>query len=105
MGKSTNRAKKTIEKAPKGSDIDLMSVLGPDLLHEKAVRLVLKHGRASARFIQKSFKIGNARASRIIDRMQEEQIVGLAEGSKAREILIDYEAYLKKQKKTKGRKS
>jgi DNA segregation ATPase FtsK/SpoIIIE-like protein len=105
MKKAADRVEKTSDKAIEGSDTNLVSILGPDPYYEKAVRLVLKHGRASARFIQKSFKVGNARAARIIDRMEEEKVVGKAHGSKAREILIDYEAYLKKQEQKKGRKS
>jgi DNA segregation ATPase FtsK/SpoIIIE-like protein len=40
--------------------------------------------------------MGYARSARIIDRMEEECIIGPAEGSKPREILVDPKAYLKK---------
>jgi S-DNA-T family DNA segregation ATPase FtsK/SpoIIIE len=67
-----------------------------DLLFEKAVELVLVTGQASASFLQRRLKLGYARAARIIDQMELENIVGPSEGSKPREILVDPQAYLKR---------
>ena len=60
-----------------------------DPLFEKAVALVLQTGQASASYLQRRMKLGYARAARIIDQMELEGIVGPADGSKAREILVD----------------
>lgn len=67
-----------------------------DALFEKAVELILLTGQASSSYLQRKFKLGYARAARIIDQMEQEGIVGPSEGSKPREILIDPETYLKK---------
>jgi S-DNA-T family DNA segregation ATPase FtsK/SpoIIIE len=67
-----------------------------DPLFEKAVELVLVTGQASASFLQRRLKLGYARAARIIDQMEHENIVGPSEGSKPREILVDPQTYLKR---------
>ncbi|MGD2245578.1 MAG: DNA translocase FtsK 4TM domain-containing protein [Candidatus Aminicenantes bacterium] len=66
-----------------------------DPLYDKAVELVLLTGQASASYLQRKLKLGYARASRIIDQMEQEGVVGPSEGSKPREILIDREAYMR----------
>ncbi len=68
-----------------------------DPMFEKAVELVLLTGQASASYLQRKFKLGYARAARIIDQMEGEGIVGPSEGSKPREILTNREAYMRKQ--------
>ncbi len=67
-----------------------------DTLYEKAVELILLTGQASASYLQRKFKLGYARAARIIDQMEQEGIVGPSEGSKPREILVDPKTYLEK---------
>jgi DNA segregation ATPase FtsK/SpoIIIE, S-DNA-T family len=59
-----------------------------DALFEQAVEIVLRTGQASASNLQRKMKIGYARAGRIIDMMEQRGIVGPADGSKARKILI-----------------
>ncbi|MFW6161002.1 MAG: DNA translocase FtsK, partial [Acidobacteriota bacterium] len=70
-----------------------------DPLFDKAVELVLLTGQASASYLQRKLKLGYARASRIIDQMEQENIVGPSEGSKPREILVDSKSYLEQFKK------
>lgn len=80
----------------------LNSSSGPSFLEEgerderydEAVTLVLSTGQASASYLQRRLKLGYARASRIIDQMEQEGILGPAEGSKPREILVDPKEYL-----------
>ena len=67
-----------------------------DALYEKAVELILLTGQASASYLQRKFKLGYARAARIIDQMEQDGIVGPSEGSKPREILVDPKTYLEK---------
>lgn len=55
---------------------------------EEAVRIVTMHDRASASLLQRRLSVGYARAARILDQLQHYQIVGPAEGSKPREVLI-----------------
>lgn len=57
-----------------------------DLLDE-AKEIVYVAGRASTSLLQRRLKIGYARAARIIDILEEQGIVGPAEGSKPREVI------------------
>jgi len=68
-----------------------------DPMFDRAVELVLLTGQASASYLQRKLKLGYARAARVIDQMEQEGIVGPHEGSKAREILVSREEYMKKR--------
>ena len=59
-----------------------------DELLEDAVRMIMETGQASVSMLQRKFRIGYTRAARLIDTMEEMQIVGPNNGSKAREILM-----------------
>jgi len=73
-----------------------------DGLYDKAVELVLATGQASASYLQRKLKLGYARASRIIDQMESEGILGPSEGSKPRDILVDGKSYLSKMRRQDG---
>lgn len=60
---------------------------GDDELFEDAVRLVVETGNASISMLQRRFRIGYARAARLIDMMELQGIVGPYQGSKPREVL------------------
>ncbi len=62
-----------------------------DELLEQAVELVVNDGQASASYIQRKFKVGYARAARIIDQLEQRGIVGPHEGSKPRKVLVTAE--------------
>ena len=59
-----------------------------DPLFAGAVREVCQYDRASASLLQRRLSIGYARAARIIDQLEATGVVGPAEGSKPREVLI-----------------
>ena len=59
-----------------------------DELYDEAVEFVSGLGYASASLLQRHFKIGYNRAARLIEMMEKEGIVGPAQGSKPREVLI-----------------
>jgi S-DNA-T family DNA segregation ATPase FtsK/SpoIIIE len=59
-----------------------------DELFDQAVRLSCEYDKASASLLQRRLSIGYARAARIIDQLEQAGVVGPAEGSKPREILI-----------------
>ncbi len=59
-----------------------------DELYDQAVAFVASLKGASASMIQRKFRIGYNRAARIIETMEREGVVGPAEGSKPRKILI-----------------
>jgi S-DNA-T family DNA segregation ATPase FtsK/SpoIIIE len=68
-----------------------------DHLFEEAVKIVLSTRQASASFLQRRLRVGYTRAARLLDFMEEAGIVGPFCGSKAREILVDPESYLKEK--------
>jgi S-DNA-T family DNA segregation ATPase FtsK/SpoIIIE len=59
-----------------------------DELYSEAVRVVITSGQASVSNLQRRLRLGYGRAARMIDRMQSEGIVGPADGSRPREILV-----------------
>ncbi|HHV98564.1 MAG TPA: DNA translocase FtsK [Clostridiaceae bacterium] len=59
-----------------------------DELLPQAIEMVVEAGQASVSLIQRKFKVGYARAARIIDQMEERGIIGGYEGSKPRQLLI-----------------
>ncbi len=59
-----------------------------DELYDEAVEFVTSLGYASASLLQRQFKIGYNRAARLIEMMEKDGIVGPAQGSKPREVLI-----------------
>lgn len=68
-----------------------------DVLFEKAVDVVLETGTASTSFLQRKLSVGYARGAKIIDQLQEKGIIGPANGSKPREILITRQQWLEMQ--------
>ena len=60
-----------------------------DELFKEAARLVVRHNLASVSLLQRRFKIGYARAGRIIDQLERAGVIGPYEGSKAREVLVE----------------
>ena len=67
-----------------------------------AIETVVETGQASTSFIQRRFKVGYARAGRIIDQMEERGIISGYQGSKPREVLMPKERWeeLKMQQST-----
>jgi S-DNA-T family DNA segregation ATPase FtsK/SpoIIIE len=67
--------------------LSLPSDEGADPLYDQAVRLVCDTRMASVSMIQRRLQIGFNRASRLVERMEREGIVGAANGSKPREVI------------------
>lgn len=59
-----------------------------DEKYDEAVAFVAEIGQASISLIQRRFRIGYNRAARIVEKMEEEGIVGPSDGIKPREVLI-----------------
>jgi S-DNA-T family DNA segregation ATPase FtsK/SpoIIIE len=51
------------------------------------MEIVLQQGKASASYIQRRLKIGYNRAARLVELMEQNGVVGPAQGSKPRELL------------------
>jgi len=59
-----------------------------DPMYEQAARLVVRTRKASASFIQRKLRLGYARAARLLDAMEQQGLVGPAQGSRGREVLV-----------------
>ena len=64
-----------------------------DELFDEAVRFCVQSKQASTSMLQRRFRIGFSRAGRLIDVMEQDGIIGPAEGSKSREILVAADYY------------
>src|SRR5258708_25427719 len=69
------------------------AILDRDDLFDEAVRFVVQSGQASTSMLQRRFRIGFSRPGPPIDLMEPARIVGPADGSKAREILVAPDYY------------
>jgi S-DNA-T family DNA segregation ATPase FtsK/SpoIIIE len=59
----------------------------------EAIELAVNMGQVSASMIQRKFKVGYARAGRIVDQMEERGIISGHDGSKPRQALISKEEW------------
>lgn len=57
-------------------------------LIEKCIQVIRQEGRASTSLLQRRLRLGYTRAARVMDALEERGVVGPAQGSKDREILI-----------------
>lgn len=64
-----------------GSDAD-------DDMFKDAVRVVIENKKASTSLLQRRLRIGYGRAARLIEQMEEQGIIGQADGSRPREVLV-----------------
>ena len=62
-----------------------------DELFKDAIKIIMETNQASASMLQRKFRIGYTRASRLIDTMEEMKIIGPNIGSKPREIIMNYD--------------
>jgi S-DNA-T family DNA segregation ATPase FtsK/SpoIIIE len=68
-----------------GNPVDSMA---EDNLYKDAVRIVVSEGRASTSLLQRRLSIGYGRAAKLVDTMHRNGLVGPADGSKPREVLV-----------------
>jgi S-DNA-T family DNA segregation ATPase FtsK/SpoIIIE len=59
-----------------------------DAIYKDAVRVVMDSGKASASLLQRRLRVGYARAARLIETMEDQGIIGPADGARPREVLI-----------------
>ena len=85
----------SIEKSgePEKAETDEEDDDDTDPLLNDAIELVIETGQASTSFIQRRFKVGYARAGRIIDQMEQRGIISGYQGSKPREVLMSKERW------------
>jgi DNA segregation ATPase FtsK/SpoIIIE-like protein len=58
-----------------------------DDMYEDAKDAVIEAGKASTSFLQRKLRIGYSRSARLMDLLEENEVIGPANGSEPREIL------------------
>ena len=81
----------------RGSRGDDASDSDRDPMINQAIECVIEAGRASASHLQSRLKLGYARASRIINEMEQMGVIGPYEGAKPRQVLITKAEFLEMQ--------
>lgn len=61
---------------------------GEDDLYNDAVETVMNAGKGSASLLQRRLKVGYARAARLLDILEENGVIGPADGAKPRDVLV-----------------
>lgn len=59
-----------------------------DDLYNEAVAAVMAQGKASASLLQRRLRIGYGRAARLMEEMEEKGVIGPADGSRPRDVLV-----------------
>jgi S-DNA-T family DNA segregation ATPase FtsK/SpoIIIE len=70
------------------ADNDTAGSSSDDDMWRDAVHVIVENRKASTSLLQRRLRIGYGRASRLIDEMEEQGIVGPSSGSKPRDVLI-----------------
>jgi S-DNA-T family DNA segregation ATPase FtsK/SpoIIIE len=68
---------------------DMGSSDADDDMFQDAVRVVIESKKASTSLLQRRLRIGYGRAARLIEEMEEQGIIGQADGSRPREVLVN----------------
>ena len=80
--------KQQVNLSGKGSIVMDFDGGGDDDMYKDAVKVVVDSGKASASLLQRRLRVGYARAARLIETMEEQGIIGPADGARPREVLI-----------------
>ena len=64
---------------------------GDDDLYEEAREIVIRAGKASTSYLQRKLRIGYSRAARLMDMLEERGVIGAAQGSRPRDIIVKRE--------------
>jgi len=67
---------------------DIVNFSAKDPLYEEAKEIVVRYQKASASLLQRRLQVGYARAARILDALEEDGVIGAADGAKPREVLV-----------------
>jgi len=77
-----------VQLSGKGSVIASIGNDADDDMWKDAVSVVIDNRKASTSLLQRKLRIGYGRASRLMDMMEEQGIIGQADGAKPREVLV-----------------
>ncbi len=79
----TDSLEKTLENQ---NGFDFSDSGDDDPLYEEAKKTVIEAKKASASLLQRRLRVGYARAARLIDMLEEKNVIGPGEGAKPREV-------------------
>lgn len=65
---------------------------GEDPMYEQAKEIVIEADKASTSYIQRRLRVGYSRAARLIDELEDNGVIGPADGSKPRKVLVAAES-------------
>ncbi len=82
-----------------GESGEFFAGAGDDPLFEDVKKIVIETQKASASFLQRRLRIGYSRAARLIDMLEERNIVGPADGAKPREVYGDSSSLAKAEER------
>ncbi len=85
--------KNAVLEKSKGSD-DKFAENSLDPVMTEAIKCVIEAGQASTSLLQRRLRVGYARAGRLVDEMEQMGIVGPHEGSKPRQVLMNYQQFM-----------
>src|SRR3990167_4242721 len=77
-----------VQLTGKGAIISAAESGDSDSAWKEAVEVIINSNKASTSLLQRKLRIGYGRASRLIDMMEDQGIVGPAEGSRPRQVLV-----------------
>lgn len=60
-----------------------------DTMYNDAVRVVIENRKASTSLLQRRLRVGYSRAARLMEEMEEQGIIGPADGARPREVLVN----------------
>ena len=63
--------------------------MSEDQLYEEAKRVVMESDKCSTSLLQRRLKVGYSRAARLVDMLEENGLVGPANGAEPRKVLIN----------------
>jgi DNA segregation ATPase FtsK/SpoIIIE, S-DNA-T family len=86
-------SRELVQRQVNGTGKDSNSLKDRDDLYEAAIEVVIREGRGSSSLLQRAMGIGYGRASRMIDFMAEDGIVGEYKSGSAREVLYTWEEW------------
>ncbi|MBI5046005.1 MAG: DNA translocase FtsK [Candidatus Niyogibacteria bacterium] len=87
-GAADSELKFEVDDANKMPELDGMDMAEDDELYEEARDLVMQAGKASTSYLQRRLRLGYARAARLMDILEDRGVVGPADGSKPRDVLM-----------------
>ena len=93
---ATTMVEKTNQKGDEGVDVSSCDD-NDDGLFEQAIQVVVEAGQASTSMLQRELDIGFARAGHLIDKLEEQGIIGEYQGIKPRVVLMTKQQYLERK--------